>query len=63
MNDRYTRQALKPWAQAMSVLPSVNEEVEKPETKAQRLAREKAEHEAKQIAEPGPRRARDLGDL
>jgi integrase len=63
MNDRYTHQALKPLEQAMSVLPSVNEEVEKPETKAQRLAREKAANEAAQIPEPGPRRAPDSGEL
>ena len=34
-----------------------------PETEAQRLAREKAEHEARQVQEPGPRRAPELGEL
>ena len=35
MNDRYTHQALKPLQQAMSVLPSFNEEAEEPTQKKQ----------------------------
>jgi integrase len=65
MNDRYTHQALGPLEAAVSHLPSLNDQAEKPEpeTRGQRLAREKAEHEAGQIPEPGPRIAPVLGDL
>src|ERR1017187_3246846 len=61
MNDRYTHHAMKPLQQAMDVLPSFNEEEEeqpqqpRPETNAQRLAKEKAEQEARSTPEPGPR--------
>jgi hypothetical protein len=48
------------WAQSQ---PAEQPQQPRPETKAQRLAREKAEQEARHIPEPGPRIAPVLGDL